>query len=50
MDEPFASLDAMTRSIMQDFLLEVRKEERKTALLVTHDIEEAISLPTAPSS
>jgi NitT/TauT family transport system ATP-binding protein len=44
MDEPFAALDALTRSIMQDFLLEVWEEERKTALLVTHDIEEAIYL------
>jgi ABC-type nitrate/sulfonate/bicarbonate transport system ATPase subunit len=44
MDEPFAALDALTRSVMQDFLLEVWEEERKTALLVTHDIEEAIYL------
>ena len=44
MDEPFAALDALTRSIMQDFLLEVWEEERKTALLVTHDIDEAIYL------
>src|SRR5262249_43923365 len=44
MDEPFAALDALTRSIMQDFLLEVWEDERKTALLVTHDIDEAIYL------
>jgi NitT/TauT family transport system ATP-binding protein len=44
MDEPFGALDALTRSIMQDFLLEVWEEERKTALLVTHDIDEAIYL------
>jgi NitT/TauT family transport system ATP-binding protein len=44
MDEPFAALDSLTRSIMQDFLLEVWEEERKTALLVTHDIDEAIYL------
>jgi ABC-type nitrate/sulfonate/bicarbonate transport system ATPase subunit len=44
MDEPFGALDALTRSIMQDFLLEVWEEQRKTALLVTHDIEEAIYL------
>src|SRR5215468_2114163 len=44
MDEPFGALDSLTRSIMQDFLLEVREEERKTALLVTHDIDEAIYL------
>jgi NitT/TauT family transport system ATP-binding protein len=44
LDEPFGALDALTRSIMQDFLLEVWEEERKTALLVTHDIDEAIYL------
>jgi ABC-type nitrate/sulfonate/bicarbonate transport system ATPase subunit len=44
MDEPFGALDSLTRSIMQDFLLEVWEEERKTALLVTHDIDEAIYL------
>jgi len=44
MDEPFGALDTLTRSIMQDFLLEVWEEERKTALLVTHDLEEAIYL------
>jgi ABC-type nitrate/sulfonate/bicarbonate transport system ATPase subunit len=44
MDEPFGALDALTRSIMQDFLLEVWEEQPKTALLVTHDIDEAIYL------
>jgi ABC-type nitrate/sulfonate/bicarbonate transport system ATPase subunit len=44
MDEPFGALDALTRSVMQDFLLEIWEEERKTALLVTHDIDEAIYL------
>jgi ABC-type nitrate/sulfonate/bicarbonate transport system ATPase subunit len=44
MDEPFGALDALTRSVMQDFLLEVWDEERKTAVLVTHDIDEAIYL------
>ena len=44
MDEPFGALDALIRSIMQDFLLEIWEEERKTALLVTHDIDEAIYL------
>ncbi len=33
-----------TRSIMQDFLLEIWKEQRKTVVLVTHDIDEAIYL------
>jgi NitT/TauT family transport system ATP-binding protein len=44
MDEPFGALDALTRSVMQDFLLEIWEQERKTALLVTHDIDEAIYL------
>ena len=44
MDEPFGALDALTRSIMQDFLLELWEQDRKTVLLVTHDIDEAIYL------
>jgi len=44
MDEPFGALDSLTRSIMQDFLLEVWEEQRKTVVLVTHDIDEAIYL------
>ena len=38
MDEPFGSLDSLTRSIMQDFLLEIWEEQRKTVVLVTHDL------------
>jgi ABC-type nitrate/sulfonate/bicarbonate transport system ATPase subunit len=44
MDEPFGALDALTRSLMQDFLLELWEENRKTVLLVTHDINEAVYL------
>lgn len=44
MDEPFGALDSLTRSIMQDFLLEVWEEQRKTVVLVTHDIDEAVYL------
>jgi NitT/TauT family transport system ATP-binding protein len=44
MDEPFGALDSLTRSIMQDFLLEIWDEQRKTVVLVTHDIDEAIYL------
>ena len=44
MDEPFGALDALTRSLMQDFLLELWEEHRKTVLLVTHDITEAVYL------
>lgn len=44
MDEPFASLDAITRKKMQDDLLELWKETNFTMLFVTHSIEEAIKL------
>ncbi len=44
MDEPFGALDALTRSIMQDFLLDLWESNRKTVVLVTHDINEAIYL------
>jgi ABC-type nitrate/sulfonate/bicarbonate transport system ATPase subunit len=44
MDEPFGALDSLTRSLMQDFLLELWEENRKTVLLVTHDITEAVYL------
>jgi sulfonate transport system ATP-binding protein len=44
MDEPFGALDAFTRIEMQDALYEVWKNQRATAVLVTHDIDEAIVL------
>ena len=44
MDEPFAALDAQTRTIMQTELLRVWRAERRTALLITHNIEEAVLL------
>jgi NitT/TauT family transport system ATP-binding protein len=44
LDEPFASLDAQTREIMQAELLRVWRETRKTALFVTHQIDEAVYL------
>lgn len=44
LDEPFGALDAMTRSQMQDWLLQLPKQKTRTTLLVTHDIEEAIYL------
>lgn len=44
MDEPFGALDAQTRLLLQEELLRIWKDERKTVLYVTHDIEEAILL------
>jgi len=44
MDEPFASLDAQTREIMQAELLKMWSQTRKTVIFVTHQIEEAIYL------
>lgn len=44
MDEPFASLDAMTRRRMQDELLGIWETTRKTLLFVTHSIQEAVLL------
>ena len=44
MDEPFAALDAQTRTIMQQELLRMWSAERRTAIFITHNIEEAILL------
>ncbi|GAB3554408.1 NitT/TauT family transport system ATP-binding protein [Actinopolyspora lacussalsi] len=44
MDEPFASVDAQTRFELEDLLLQVRKEQDTTILLVTHDIDESVYL------
>lgn len=44
MDEPFASLDALTRTRMQDELNGIWRETRKTILFVTHSIQEAVIL------
>ncbi|MCT8990461.1 ABC transporter ATP-binding protein [Chelativorans sp. SCAU2101] len=44
MDEPFGALDAQTREIMGGELLRIWEGDKKTALFVTHDIDEAIFL------
>ena len=44
MDEPFAALDAQTRSILQDELVQISVAMRRTVLFITHDIGEAILL------
>jgi NitT/TauT family transport system ATP-binding protein len=44
MDEPFGPLDAQTRQIMGNLLLELWAGDRKAVLFVTHDLEEAIAL------
>jgi len=44
MDEPFSAVDPIVRATLQDELLRIQAELRKTILLVTHDVEEAIKL------
>ncbi|MEQ1881109.1 MAG: ABC transporter ATP-binding protein [Burkholderiales bacterium] len=44
MDEPFSALDVQTRSLMENELLALWQQDRKSVLFVTHDLEEAISL------
>jgi NitT/TauT family transport system ATP-binding protein len=44
LDEPFAALDAITRSEMQAWLAHVLASEPRTVVLVTHDVEEAVVL------
>ena len=47
LDEPFGALDAQTRIVMQELLLQLVEENRMTVLFVTHDIDEAIYLGDA---
>ncbi|WP_238492494.1 ABC transporter ATP-binding protein [Desulfotruncus alcoholivorax] len=44
MDEPFSSLDALTREMLQEQLLQIWKDKRITIIMVTHSIDEAVYL------
>lgn len=44
MDEPFSAVDHLTRCTLQEELIKIRQEEKKTVLFVTHDINEAVYL------
>jgi sulfonate transport system ATP-binding protein len=44
LDEPFSALDAFTRASLHDHLLALWQESRPTVVLVTHDVEEAVTL------
>jgi nitrate ABC transporter ATP-binding subunit len=44
LDEPFGALDALTRGSMQDELTQIWERDRKTVLMITHDVDEAIYL------
>jgi NitT/TauT family transport system ATP-binding protein len=44
MDEPFASVDAQTREVLQEELLHLHERERKTMVFITHSIDEALVL------
>jgi NitT/TauT family transport system ATP-binding protein len=44
LDEPFASLDQITRGSLQEWLADTLRAERRTVVLVTHDVQEALYL------
>lgn len=46
MDEPFASVDEITRKLLQDEIIKIYKEFKMTVIFVTHDIKEALKLGT----
>lgn len=44
LDEPFSALDVQTKRFMQDLLLQILRDEQRTVVFVTHDVEEAVFL------
>lgn len=44
MDEPFGALDSLTRSHMQDSLMEIQARLNNTVMMITHDVDEAVLL------
>ena len=44
LDEPLSALDALTRAKLQDEIERIRAEERRTIILVTNDVDEALLL------
>lgn len=44
MDEPFASLDALTKQVLQDELIRVSVSNKRTTVFITHDVDEAVFL------
>jgi NitT/TauT family transport system ATP-binding protein len=44
MDEPFSALDVQTRTLMENELLDLWSQERKSVVFITHDLDEAIAL------
>jgi ABC-type nitrate/sulfonate/bicarbonate transport system ATPase subunit len=44
LDEPFGMLDSLTRFELQQVLIELWRKDKKTALMVTHDVDEALFL------
>jgi nitrate/nitrite transport system ATP-binding protein len=44
LDEPFGALDALTRAHLQDSVMEIHRQTKSTAIMITHDVDEAVLL------
>jgi nitrate/nitrite transport system ATP-binding protein len=44
MDEPFGALDSLTRTHMQDTLMDIQNDLKNTVIMITHDVDEAVLL------